>query len=292
MNDVSTGFGPGSLRYRVFTWVKYLTYLALSVNIVLFLQEELATVAASFRGDIDLIGLIQRFSATLDTAAWVVLLLLFELETAVIPDDRLVGPTRWLIHGVRLLCGVAICAAFFGYWGEWTALLDATPLQQSACSLLGQDWSVLLDFDEFIALGADNCAEIERRALQLNNLDRVIATPEALAGARYLALTDVINAGAWILVVVVLEVEVRLLGSEHALPRRLKPVLNSIKFLLYAVLALAAIYWGIDGDFLDFWDAALWLFAFVFIEMNVFEWQRELSGASETHSASLSGHES
>ena len=291
MNDVSTGFGPGSLRYRVFTWVKYLTYLALSVNIVLFLQEELATVAASFRGEIDLMGLIQRFSATLDTAAWVLLLLLFELETAVIPDDRLMGPTRWVIHGVRLLCGAAICAAFVGYWGEWSALLEVTPLSQSACALLGQDWSLLVGFDEFTALNSDNCAAIGGSVLQLDGLDRVVATPEALTGARYLALTDVINAGAWILVVVVLEVEVRLLGSEHALPGRLKPVLNSIKFLLYAVLALAAIYWGIDGNFLDFWDAALWLFAFVFIEMNVFEWQRELSGSGEAPNADLAGHE-
>lgn len=286
MNDVRAGFGPGTVRYRAFTAVKYLTYLALSVNIVLFLQEELATVAASFRGDIDFLGVIQRFSATLDTAAWVVLLLLFELETAVIPDDRLMGPTRWLIHGVRLLCGVAICAAFVGYWGEWTALLDTVPLAQPACALVGDGWSVLLNFDNFEALSRDNCAALGSGALQVTGLDGVITTPDALAGARYMALTDVINAGAWILVVVVLEVEVRLLGSEHALPHRLKPLINGIKFLLYAVLAIAAVYWGIDGEFLDFWDAALWLFAFVFIEMNVFEWQRELSGASEPHGAS------
>jgi hypothetical protein len=38
---------------------------------------------------------------------------------------------------------------------------------------------------------------------------------------------------------------------------------------------LAAIYWGIKGDFVDFWDAFLWLVAFVFIELNVFEWRRE-----------------
>jgi hypothetical protein len=26
----------------------------------------------------------------------------------------------------------------------------------------------------------------------------------------------------------------------------------------------------------DFWDAFLWLVAFVFIEMNIFQWQREV----------------
>ena len=33
-------------------------------------------------------------------------------------------------------------------------------------------------------------------------------------------------------------------------------------------------YWGILGDFLDFWDAFMWLVAFVFIELNIFQWQQ------------------
>jgi hypothetical protein len=36
-----------------------------------------------------------------------------------------------------------------------------------------------------------------------------------------------------------------------------------------------AIYWGFDGDFVDFWDAFLWLVAFFFIELNVVEWRHE-----------------
>jgi hypothetical protein len=44
---------------------------------------------------------------------------------------------------------------------------------------------------------------------------------------------------------------------------------------MYTVLFGAAVYWGVEGTFLDFWDAFLWLVAFVFIEMNVFEWREE-----------------
>ena len=47
------------------------------------------------------------------------------------------------------------------------------------------------------------------------------------------------------------------------------------KLILYSLLFLAAIYWGFEGDFVDFWDAFLWLVAFVFIELNVFEWHQE-----------------
>ena len=52
------------------------------------------------------------------------------------------------------------------------------------------------------------------------------------------------------------------------------------KFALYSLLLLAAIYWGIKGDLVDFWDAFLWLVAFAFIELNIFEWRHEDQAAA------------
>jgi hypothetical protein len=87
---------------------------------------------------------------------------------------------------------------------------------------------------------------------------------------------DVVNSAAWILVVILLEIEVRVLTRWGAVSRPATRITNALKMMLYATLVVAAIYWGFKGDFLDFWDAALWLFAFVFIELNVFEWQQEI----------------
>jgi hypothetical protein len=50
-----------------------------------------------------------------------------------------------------------------------------------------------------------------------------------------------------------------------------------VKGFFYLVLFGAAAYWGVNGDFLDFWDALLWLVAFIFIEMNVFQRHGESS---------------
>jgi len=84
----------------------------------------------------------------------------------------------------------------------------------------------------------------------------------------------VINSGVWLLVVLNLEIDVRL--QEHGkLDGRVLRISNISKFFIYAVLFLAAVYWGIKGDFLDFWDAFLWLLAFVLIELNVFNWRKE-----------------
>ena len=234
MESTKASQGLGQTLYRA---AKYLIYGLLTLNIGLFLQEELLSAQHALSDGQNLASLIQLFSATLDTAAWVVLLLLFELETAVIPDEKLVGGR----------------------------------------------WSVLVDFDEFIALTAANCRELGATALQVIRLDHVIATPAAFESAYDLALVDVINASAWILVVILLEIEVRL-QLRGGVPSKLQWLMNGFKVVLYTTLALAAVYWGIEGEFLDFWDAALWLFAFVFIELNVFAWQQELKSQGDKSS--------
>jgi len=40
-------------------------------------------------------------------------------------------------------------------------------------------------------------------------------------------------------------------------------------------LMIVAIYWGVERDFIDFWDAFLWLAGFFLIELNVLNWQKE-----------------
>ena len=53
----------------------------------MFFQEDLAASAETFGDTVTWRNVVEAYSATIDTLAWVVLLLLFELETAVIDDD-------------------------------------------------------------------------------------------------------------------------------------------------------------------------------------------------------------
>jgi hypothetical protein len=80
-----------------------------------------------------------------------------------------------------------------------------------------------------------------------------------------------VNSLAWIGVVVVLEAELwlQVVMSHRRHPQRL---VYALKIALYATLGGAALYWGIAGTFLDFWDAMLWIACFAFIELNVFRW--------------------
>jgi hypothetical protein len=264
------------LSYQLYRWAKYFIYAMLTLNIGFFLAEELASAQFALEADDTAVMSIQLFSATLDTLAWVILLLLFEAETAVIPDYRLKGLLRFVIHAVRMLCTLAICLAFLGYIAEWTTLLSSMPASETACSLVSDNWVVMLKLDEFIPLTVDNCAQWGPDTRMVLGLEHVLAAPSGLLAAQRLALADVINAGAWILVVVLLEIDVRVLTRWDDISQYAVHIWKGVKLTLYLTLVAAAIFWGFKGNFLDFWDAALWLFAFVFIELNVFEWQQEI----------------
>lgn len=268
-------FNTSRLR-SAFTAVKYLTYTLLFFNVLFFMREELGSLQHTFTGGMTVPQFVQVFASTIDTAAWVILLLLFELETSVLEDAQIRGWVKHSIHGVRLLCGVAIVWAFFGYWAELLTLYNTSPLDSwQGCEELGQGWSLLIRLDEYMPLDAQNCTTVANSALQISDFE-IVASPEVLRSTHWLAWTDVINSAAWILVVVMLEIEVRL-QLRGGLTEGIVRSTRYLKYVLYGVLFTAAVYWGFEGKFLDFWDACLWLFAFIFIELNVFDWQQESS---------------
>ena len=269
---------------RWFTLLKYLIYGLLSLNILLFLREETTTAAALFTGGFTVELLIQAFSATIDTIAWVVLLLMFELETYVIPDEAITGRTKWALHGLRAFAFLFIGFACFGYVEEMLYYQVVAPLAGNACDLVGEPWSVLVKLDKFVDLSVKSCATLQGQLWQVG--DALVVTDDAgLQRTRWLAYADVINSVAWILVVLLLEVDVRL-QLRGAYEGRSLLLSKLMKLVLYSILFVAAVYWWFEGDFLDFWDAFLWLFAFFFIEQNLFFWQAE----TEAEHAEIATH--
>lgn len=272
-------------RSRIFQFFKYTVYALLTVNIYLFFAEEWAAAAFRFADGVTLNEVIEAFAASIDTAAWVVLLLLFELETCVLEDKHFTPLVRWSLHGLRVFCYGFIIYAFYGYLTKLQYLLGATlmPGPVDLCSLASSGWAYAIDLDEYIALSASNCMTLSNSTsfMGLPAIDTVVDQSGYTDIVR-LAWVDVINSGVWLLVVLVLEIDVRL-QERHMLVGAAYRISNISKFFLYGTLLLAAIYWGIKGDFVDFWDAFLWLVAFVFIELNVFEWRQESEAALQSH---------
>ena len=264
-------------RGRIFQFFKYSVYALLTINIYLFFIEEWAAMAHRFSDGLYIEDIIEGFAATIDTTAWVVLLLMFELETYVLDDRHFTKRVTWSLHGLRAICYVFIIYSFYGYLSKLLFLNGSGPMPNVSdlCSLVDGRWAYAIDLDEYAVLTAANCGTFSAVTsfLQFPGMSAVVDQAGFTEIIR-LAWVDVINSAVWLLVVLVLEIDVRLQERQMLLGVALR-VSNLSKYVLYSILLLAAIYWGAKGDFVDLWDAFLWLVAFVFIELNVFEWRQE-----------------
>lgn len=259
--------------FRVF---KYTIYCLLAFNIYLFFSEEYLASIEVFGGSLGWGQVIEAFSATIDTAAWVVLLLLFELETAVIPDEKLEGWLKWALLAIKALAYAFIVWAFWGYVSKWGYLSQTVNFSvDDVCSLVGQGFSWVDDLDQYPALDGASCSALQGQTLWQIAGTKIIGTVDAVKAIQNLAIIDIINAADWLIIVALLELEV-LLQLRDLLNRRRMFIAKVTKGVLYTVLFFCAVYWGVLGDFLDFWDAFLWLVAFIFIEMNIFQWHEEI----------------
>lgn len=264
-------------RSSLFLVFKYVVYVLLTMNIYWFYLEESAAAVLQFSNGVEAYRLIEAYSATIDTAAWVVLLLMFELETYVLDERHFTRPVALSLHGLRIVSYAVIVYAFFGYIANLNFHYDMLVLEDvtDACALLPETWSWAVTLDEYVEITAANCGSLASGGalLQFDDM-RAVVDQAVLTEIRRLAWIDVINAAVWLLVVLVLEIDVRLQEHDRLEGWALRAS-TSAKVFLYSVLLLAAVYWGLKGDFVDFWDAFLWLVAFVFIELNIFEWRQE-----------------
>ena len=262
----------GQFWYRAF---KYTIYCLLAFNVLLFLREDVRDSAQTFAGGITLSNFVVAYSATVDTLAWVILLLLFELETAVIPDEKLRGSLKWVFTGIRAVCYAFITYSLYGYIATYGIVTNLMPfMTDDVCSLIVRGYSYVDAVGDYFPMTPEVCATMQDRPLQQIAGTQIIGTVQNLELARNLAVTDVVNASTWLVVVVTLEAEVWLQLKGY-LTDRMLGLVKMFKPFLYAILLACAIYWGIDGEFLDFWDAFLWLVAFAFIELNIFSWHAE-----------------
>lgn len=258
--------------FRIF---KYTIYILLAYDGVQFFDGDVIASAEIFGDNVSWRNVIEAYSATFDTAAWVVLLLLFELETAVIPDHLLKGGLKWLLKSLSAVAYFFILYSFYGYVVKYGVVSDLTVFSiADVCSLIGTNFTYVVTLDEYLPLEQADCTALNAQALLQITGTNIIGTQAALTDAIRLAIVDVVNALDWLIIVVLLEVEV-FLQLKDKLTSAMMAISRYLKVFLYTVLFICAAYWGLKSTFLDFWDAFLWLLAFIFIELNLFQWHSE-----------------
>lgn len=258
--------------FRIF---KYAIYILLAYDGVQFFAGDVIASAEIFGDSVSWRNVIEAYSATFDTAAWVVLLLLFELETAVIPDHLLKGGLKWLLKSLSAAAYFFILYSFYGYIVKYGVVNDLTAFSiADVCNLIGTNFTYVVTLDEYLPLDHANCTALNAQALVQITGTSIIGTQAAMTDAIRLAIVDVVNALDWLIIVVLLEVEV-FLQLKDKLTSAMMAISRYLKVFLYTILFACAAYWGLKSTFLDFWDAFLWLLAFIFIELNLFQWHSE-----------------
>ncbi|GAB4366986.1 MAG: hypothetical protein Kow0060_24510 [Methylohalobius crimeensis] len=257
-------------KVALFNLLKYSIYVLLIYDAYRYLQMDSASARQILADGVTYHKFVETYAITIDMISWLVLLFCFELETALIPPDQLKGTVLWGLHGLRVVCYFFVLSSYYGYIAKYLMLTQAVPFTVGdVCTLTGTAYTYLQELDEYLPFTAASCEQLRNLSWVRIEDTHILADPARLQEARWMALVDVIYATTWLLVVVILELDVYLMERDR-LKGWLLRVSEFTKAGLYLILLAGAIFWGIRGEFLDFWDAFLWLAAFALIDLNVF----------------------
>ncbi len=261
--------------------VKWVVYSLLLVNFVLYLNWDWHGATHALGPAEPLIKWLQAYAASIDYAAWLVLILLFELETYALSDKAFTPLVQRLMHGTRMLCYLFVLHTVYAYsvntYEVYFKVEEAAGVSDP-CQVADGRISFVSN-QQYTYLDADNCALMGTgQEYFLLDKGRVIADSASLDRERWLAWLDVIEAVIWLLIMVLIEMTIRLQERGISSGRAIT-TLNYLKFAGYSALMGMAIHWGLTDLILNFWDEILWIGGFAAIEMNMSDWREEMEEA-------------
>jgi hypothetical protein len=253
-------------------WLKWAIYALLLLDFFLYVRDDWVSKPFTLGADPGLGDWARAYVTSIDVAAWLVLLLLFELETGIFADRRMSSAMTSAVRGVRLICCVAILNTTYA---DAVALREfqqprKLPAAADLCAYADTEWSLLRN-REYTAVSDSNCAHIAHGPdfFAVGNAD-VLTDRAGLREGLMLAWTDLVENVAWLLVVLVSELAVRVKGRVVATGSRRLPV-ERCKVPLYALILGIAFYWGSKGQLLYLWDELLWVCGFLAIDRNLLD---------------------
>ena len=267
--------------------VKWIVYSLLLVNFALYLNWDWHAATHSMAPAEPLMKWLQAYAASIDYAAWLVLILLFELETYILSDEASTLRVQRLMHGVRLLCYLFVLHTVYAYGvNTYEVYFEVEEAQgvSDLCQVADGHISFVSN-QQYAYLDADNCASLGTgKDYFLLDKGRVITDFINLAREKWLAWLDLAEAICWLFIMVLIESTIRL-QDRGVSSGPVITMLNYLKFAGYSALMGIAVYWGLTDLFLNFWDETLWIGGFAAIEMNMSDWREELEEAKAADTA-------
>lgn len=180
-----------------------------------------------------------------------------------------IATRQWLFNAFKVSVYTLLVINIFLYLRHGTL--------NEALDSLG--WVLLLGVFEWEtrALAAPYVSGFEKAGLWLL---QIIGYGMAINAARVYFISaewlDFTNAVLWLLVCATIIYDVFVPGEFGTHEWRVR---NAVKIGLYIALGGIALWWGLTGDWLDFYDALLWILCFFVIELNIFKHEVALEQA-------------
>ena len=263
--------------HRLQQLLKWIVYSLLIVNWGFYIAEDWARALHTLGPGSSPLDWAREFATSIDEAGWFILLFMFELETYILADEQWKRRVARTVHLVRLACYVMILHTVYAYavtvleYQPTIVVENATNL----CDFADTEVSYVYNL-EYTEVDAENCANLsDATEFYKVGADPVVATRAGLALERRLALGDLVEATAWLIIVIAIELVVRLQEREVT-GGRLISSLNRVKLFCYLLLIGLSVWWATLSHWLYTWDEFLWIAGFAAIEMNISEWRDEI----------------
>jgi hypothetical protein len=255
-------------KASAFRLFKIVIFWVLMINLAYYLYEDV-TAFLYLGPESAFPDKLETFAVSIDYVAWMVLIVLFEMETSAQSRDQFAGSRKWVIAGLTTVCYAFLIYADYGYVAALEDAYNYEPIEsRPACYFANTNFAYLDSTARPIELTHLNCSAFAGVEILKSPKDNLIATEANLIALQKLSWVDVFNSSAWLLVVLLFQIEVSLEQMKKLTKRRLKIVMTW-KSLAYLVLMCNAIYWTVFSAFIDYWDAWLWLLAFILIDLNM-----------------------
>jgi len=278
-------------KFDLFQLIKQVVYLLLLINFAIYIKNDIEIAAHTMSNGGSFLDWTAAFATTIDESAWIILLILFELETYVLSDEPLSRTKSFLMHTARIVCYFSLahtCYAYSIYVYE-LSLVTAIPDVSNLCQLVGSDLSYASNL-LYTELNSTNCLTLST-ASEFFFIDApenlIISDGVGLVIEKQLAWVDLIEVFTWLLILATIESVVWLQDRGIASGKMIKS-LNITKFFLYSVLWGAIFYWIYRDHWMFAWDEFVWIAGFMAIEMNVAEWREEINETIEESGATAS----
>lgn len=256
--------------------LKIVVYGLLLINFVHYLSNDLNVLRHTVHEGWRWMDWTTAFATTLDESAWFLLLLLLELETYLLSDAAFTKGRLRLMHGLRLVCYLAIGHTVFAFSEYLLELNRATEhMGVALCSFADSGLSFARNL-EYWDLSAVNCQLLSNETHFFQFAQNQVLTDSAGMVVEWeLAWADLFEVLLWLLILMMIEVMVRLQEKGVAGGAKLR-IAQGFKGLLYSLLWLIAAYWAYRGHWVFAWDEALWILGFMAIGMNLSQWRQEI----------------